>query len=51
VKYLNASVRCKNDKFKNATGWQPKYPSFKQGYKTIVDERKNKPTQTEKEGW
>ena len=31
VEPLLASTRCKNDRFKNQTGWRPEYPTYREG--------------------
>jgi len=35
--YLLNSARVSNKKFKNATGWSPKYPSVHQGFREVAD--------------
>lgn len=36
VDSLLASVRCRNQRFKAATGWQPRYPTYREGIAATV---------------
>jgi nucleoside-diphosphate-sugar epimerase len=38
VKYIMSSQRVSNARFKEATGWSPKYPSAREGYQQIAAE-------------
>lgn len=37
VNTLLASIRCKNQAFKEKIGWQPQYPTFRQGIAAEVE--------------
>ena len=36
---LTSSQRVSNRKFRNTTGWTPKYPSVREGYRAVHDQR------------
>jgi nucleoside-diphosphate-sugar epimerase len=36
VENLTTSVRCRNQQFKAATGWQPTYPTYRQGMMATI---------------
>jgi nucleoside-diphosphate-sugar epimerase len=38
AKYILSSQRVSNERFKNATGWAPKYPSASEGFQQIAAE-------------
>ena len=33
---FSASLRCRNDRFKQAFGWKPAYPTFRDGYAEVL---------------
>jgi nucleoside-diphosphate-sugar epimerase len=37
VKVLTASVRCRNGRFKEMTGWEPRYPAYRQSVAAEVE--------------
>lgn len=44
VDVLLASVRCRNERFKTATGWQPRYPTYQEGIPAAVKQWLNNGT-------
>ena len=37
VSYLTASVRCQNSLIKEELGWQPRYPNYRDGFRTELE--------------
>ncbi len=40
VNIILSSFRSKNDKFKEMTGWKPKFKTYKEGYSSVINELK-----------
>jgi 2-alkyl-3-oxoalkanoate reductase len=37
VEYLLASMRCQNQRLKEVIGWQPHYPTYREGYQAEIE--------------
>jgi 2-alkyl-3-oxoalkanoate reductase len=35
--YLLASMRCRNQRIKEILGWQPRYPTYREGYQAEIE--------------
>ncbi len=37
VRFLQSSVRCRNQRIKDRLGWQPRYPTHREGFRAVID--------------